>query len=154
MRNKTVLGAILILLVIAVTSAAVYFFFLKDDDSDSSTNEEQETSIDDNDSLRIDLNSQSVINQYGTAILEEQEGKLSVELSLVNNPDTLQPVHIHVGSCEAPGAIIVNLTNVVNGRSTSLVDLNLDDINDGNHIITGHRSAEDLGTYDFCGVIK
>lgn len=156
MRNKMVLGAVLVLLVIAVASAAGYILFIRnnDSDNDSDTNQEESSSSEDDNSLRIDLNSKSDINQYGTATIKEENEKLAIELSLVNSPSTVQPVHIHRGTCDAPGEIIVNLTNVVNGRSSSVVDLTLDAVNDGNHVITGHRSAEALGTYDFCGVIQ
>lgn len=153
MRNKMVLGAVLLVILIAISSAIAYALLSQNNDETQDVkNQESISNVEDN--LRVDLDSKSSINQYGTAVLTEEEGKLNVELSLVNNPDTIQPVHIHRGTCDIPGEIIVNLTNVVNGRSSSVVDLTLDAVNDGSYVITGHRSAEALGTYDFCGVIE
>jgi hypothetical protein len=83
------------------------------------------------------------------------------------------PSHIHVGSCPAPGDVVVSLWDVSadlpvdgevsagatvgSGSGASLVgavttvEMPLFDILASEHAIVVHRSADDMGTYLVCG---
>jgi hypothetical protein len=43
---------------------------------------------------------------------------------------------------------------VTKGKSETTVNVSLDDLKKGNYAINGHKSAQDLKTYVFCGDIK
>ena len=81
--------------------------------------------------------------------------------------DGPHPAHIHSGSCDQLGDVVVPLTDVaaregdqrgmgsghpVKGSHTQ-VDMALDEILDGEHAINVHLSAEEIDTYIACGDI-
>ena len=77
------------------------------------------------------------------------------------------PAHIHTGTCDALGDVVVPLTEVADpaaggervGSATAhavktsrtTVDLPLEEIIDGGHAINVHLSAEEIGIYIACG---
>ncbi len=77
------------------------------------------------------------------------------------------PAHIHTGTCDTLGDVVVPLTNLepMAGEavgpdsahsvdvSRTMVDLPLDDIIAGGHAINVHLSDEEIGTYIACGDI-
>lgn len=79
--------------------------------------------------------------------------------------DGPHPMHIHSGSCEELGEVVVPLTDVaersgeamgsgtghaVKGSHTQ-VEMKLDDLLASPHAINVHLSAEEIGTYIACG---
>ena len=64
-----------------------------------------------------------------------------------------QPVHIHEGSCPGVGAVKYPLTNVVDGKSTTMVNAALSDLQKGNCSINVHKSQEQISVYVSCGPI-
>ena len=89
---------------------------------------------------------------------------------------TLHPVHIHTGTCDDLGDVVVPLSDVGSGAvrdgtpvaaaeptgpesaipvlvSMTTVDLPLADIVDGGHAINIHESADNIGNYIACGDI-
>ena len=65
-----------------------------------------------------------------------------------------QPAHIHKGTCAKLDATpAYPLNNVVNGRSTTTVNVALSALLKGHYAINMHRSAKQLKTYVACGDI-
>ena len=96
------------------------------------------------------------INQSGTATLEEKEGKLEVVLTLnTAGPSGPQPAHIHSGDCPGVGAVVYPLTNVVDGKSTTLIDTTLEKLQSQLPLaINIHKSADEVKVYTACGSLK
>jgi hypothetical protein len=82
--------------------------------------------------------------------------------------DGPHPAHIHSGTCDTLGDVVAPLTDVAAGTgeqsgmgsghevkgSHTVVEMPLDEIRDGGHAITVHRSAEEIDTYIACGDIS
>src|SRR5215212_11009705 len=81
----------------------------------------------------------------------------------------VHPAHIHIGSCAELGDVVYPLTDItevgadaertgaasaipVKG-STTVVDMPLQDLVDGDYAINVHKSADEIDTYIACGDI-
>lgn len=106
--------------------------------------------------MTINLDEQSSSGQSGTAVLEEQNGKLVVTLTLSGTPLTVaQPAHIHVGSCPTPGAVKFPLTDVLDGTSVTTLDTTLGELKTmGPLAINVHKSASESKVYTSCGNVQ
>ena len=94
--------------------------------------------------------------QTGTATLTAQGAKTQVVISIQpGTPGAAQAVHIHSGTCPGVGAVAFPLTNIVDGKSTTVVDASLDSLLSGGYAINAHKgtSPADLGVYVACGAI-
>jgi hypothetical protein len=94
--------------------------------------------------------------QSGTATLARVNVRTKVVLDVEPGPpeDDPQPVHIHFGNCGPNlGELRFRLTDVVGGKSTTVVDINLADMASGNNIITLHKSYENKSIFTACGDI-
>ncbi len=93
-------------------------------------------------------------NEAGTATLTPMGDKTQVVLNLTGAPaGTAQPAHIHVGQCPGVAAVKWPLTNVMDGKSTTMVDAKLSDITTGGYAINIHKSTAEAGQYVTCGNI-
>src|SRR5205809_5566005 len=92
--------------------------------------------------------------QSGTATLTPVDGKTRVQIELANPAPEAQPVHIHSGSCSKLGSVQHPLSNVVNGRSETTVDVSLAGLLSSPSAINVHRSMSQAGVYVSCGDIK
>jgi hypothetical protein len=107
------------------------------------------------DSTTVNLTPQSNSAESGTATLTKAgDKKTKVELSLSGQPSgASQPVHIHKGTCEKLDPTpAIPLAPVVNGKSETVINASLEDLEHG-YAINGHKSAQDIKTYVFCGNI-
>lgn len=94
--------------------------------------------------------------ESGTATLQEIDGKVTVTITMAQDPfpDTSQPAHIHGGSCPDVGAVKYSLTPVVNGKSVTILPITLSDLrNQGDLAINVHKSAQEITVYTACGEI-
>jgi hypothetical protein len=106
------------------------------------------------DSTTVKLSPQSNSGESGTATLTKEGDKTKVVLSVQGAPSNPQPVHIHKGTCSnLDPKPAYPLSPVVNGKSETVVNASLDDLEKGNYAINGHKSAQDIKTYVFCGSI-
>ncbi len=109
-------------------------------------------------SRTIVLKEQNNLGQSGTAVLAEvNEGKVTVTLSMEGGNFTQpQPAHIHVGTCPSPGAVKYPLTNVVNGKSITELNVSLDDLlKSGDKLaLNVHKSVAESNVYTACGNLK
>jgi hypothetical protein len=67
-----------------------------------------------------------------------------------------QPANIHVGHCPSPGAVQYPLVNVVNGKSTSELDVSMEDIlaSAPELSVNVHKSAAESKVYTACADIQ
>ena len=91
--------------------------------------------------------------EMGSAVLSEVNGQTTVVVTVVGEPaGASQPAHIHSGQCGATlGAVVYPLTNVVNGVSTTTINVTMAKLKSAQYGLNGHKSAAEIGTYTFCG---
>ena len=108
------------------------------------------------DQMTINLMAQNDSGQSGTAVLSEENGKVKVMLSMTGGTYTEpQPAHIHMGNCPTPGAVLFPLTNIVDGKSETMLDTTMADLKaKGALAINIHKSAAEQSVYTSCGDIK
>jgi hypothetical protein len=109
------------------------------------------------DSATTKLEPQNASGESGTATLtKEGANKTKVMLEVKGAPSgASQPVHIHKGSCaKLDPKPAYPLSPVVNGKSETTVNASLDSLEKGGYAINGHKSAQDVATYVFCGDIS
>jgi len=104
------------------------------------------------DSMNVALSPQSGSGESGTATLTKQGDKQTKVVLSVNGAEGTQPVHIHKGTCDKlDPKPAYPLSPVTGGKSETVVNASLDDLEKGGYAINGHKSAQDLKTYVFCG---
>lgn len=101
----------------------------------------------------IALGVQNNSGEAGSAVLTEKDGKVTVSLDMTGFPaDVPQPAHIHIGSCPDVGAVAYPLTNVVNGKSETVLDTTFDKLDAKLPLaINVHKSAAESKVYVSCG---
>jgi hypothetical protein len=106
----------------------------------------------------VNLAAESGSAESGTATLTKVGDKTKVVIDLnsksavaVSQP---QPAHIHKGSCAKLNPTPeYALANVHSGKSTTTVNVKLDNLHNGAFAINVHKSTADLKTYVACGDI-
>jgi hypothetical protein len=102
----------------------------------------------------VKLEPQNGSGESGTATLTPEGNSTKVVLDVPGASGT-QPTHIHKGTCDKlDPKPAFPLSPVVNGKSTTTVKVPLKTLTSGDYAINGHKSAQDLKTYVFCGNIK
>jgi hypothetical protein len=94
--------------------------------------------------------------QSGTATLTRINDRTEVVLKVEPGPpeDDPQPVHIHFGNCGPNlGELRFRLTDVIDGKSTSVIDITLAELENDNSIINLHKSYENKSVFTACGDI-
>ncbi len=153
------MGRIWIVIIIAVAVAVgAYFLFMnkKTEAPTTSTNTTTtvtntvETTVTER---TIKLNPQNGSGESGSAVLSEKDGKVTVTLDLTGAPlDVSQPAHIHSGSCPDVGAVAYPLTNVVNGKSVTVLDTTFAKLDAKLPLaINVHKSVAESTNYVSCG---
>lgn len=106
--------------------------------------------------VKVTMNAQNGSKESGTATLQQKGKNVVVMLDLNNAPKNAQPAHIHMGTCSKLNpAPKYPLSNVQNGKSTTTIkNLDLDELIEGKFAINVHKSTNDLKTYVSCGDIK
>lgn len=90
-----------------------------------------------------------------TAVLVSAGAKTDVYVYKKPGPSGVaQPGHIHDGSCPGVGAVKFPLTNAVDGKSKTTVDVSLDDLLMGTYAVNLHKSTAEVGVYVACGNVK
>jgi hypothetical protein len=102
------------------------------------------------------LSPQSNSGESGTATLTKQsDTQTKVMLVVSGAPASAQPVHIHKGTCaNLDPKPAFPLSPLVNGKSETVVNASLDELSKGGYAINGHKSAQEVSTYVFCGNLK
>lgn len=105
-------------------------------------------------SVEARLSPQNNSGESGTATLTKQsDTQTKVVLSVAGAPAGVsQPVHIHKGTCaKLDPKPAFPLSPLVNGKSETVVNVSLDELRKGGYAINGHKSAQQVSTYVFCG---
>jgi hypothetical protein len=105
--------------------------------------------------VSVQLAPQSNSGESGTATLSEQGTKTKVVVAVTGQPTGVaQPLHIHKGTCsQLDPKPAYGLATLTNGKSETTVDVSLTALKAGGFAINGHKSAQDVKTYVFCGNI-
>ena len=103
----------------------------------------------------VTLMEQNGSGQNGMATLTDMgNGMTMVTLEISNGTTTPQPAHIHAGTCaNLDPKPAYPLSSVVNGRSETMVDVNVDDLLAGDFAINVHKSPTEASVYVSCGTI-
>ncbi|WP_317995997.1 hypothetical protein [Vulcanimicrobium alpinum] len=96
---------------------------------------------------------QNASGELGTVTLTPIGDKTRVVVALANAPtDVPQPAHIHEGSCaKLNPKPKYPLVVVVDGTSTSMVDVPIAQLIGGGFAVNVHKSTTDIPTYVACG---
>ncbi|HEX3466286.1 MAG TPA: hypothetical protein VHS78_19720 [Candidatus Elarobacter sp.] len=99
------------------------------------------------------LGTQSNSGETGTVTLTAVSAdKTRVDVAIANAPAGPQPAHIHAGTCtKLDPKPKYPLTSVVDGTSTTTVDVPMADLIKGGLAVNVHKSTSDLPTYVACG---
>jgi hypothetical protein len=103
--------------------------------------------------LTIQMKALNNSGQSGTATLTAVDGRTRVQIELANPAPEDQPVHVHSGTCSKLGSVEHPLSNVVNGRSDTTIDVSLPDLLSSQSAINVHRSGSQASVYVSCGEI-
>lgn len=98
------------------------------------------------------LAAQNGSGEIGTVTLTSVGDKTRVDVAIANTPaDVAQPAHIHPGSCaKLDPKPKYPLANVVDGVSTTTVDVPLATLLAGGLAVNVHKSTTDIPTYVSC----
>jgi hypothetical protein len=149
----------IIIIVIIVVAAGAYYVFLGNKSEApgaqtiiKETNTVQ-TSYKNVTERTIKLGEQNGSGESGSATLTEKDGKVTVTLDMIGFvADVSQPAHIHAGSCPDVGAVAYPLTNVVNGKSVTVLDTTFAKLDAKEPLaINVHKSVPETKTYVSCG---
>ncbi len=91
---------------------------------------------------KIDLQSENNSDASGQLSLTPLEQRTTVVITLQAKAGN-HPAHIHEGTCDNPGKVVKPLQDVVGNdqslNSTTIVDMPIDSIMDGSHIVAVHE---------------
>lgn len=117
----------------------------------------EDTTMPANDTV-FNLTEQNASGQTGTMTLAETtDGKVMVTLNLTGGTFAQpQPAHIHEGHCPTPGAVKYPLTDVVNGQSTTTLDVDMATMlaSAPELAVNIHKSAAEAKVYTACADIQ
>lgn len=99
------------------------------------------------------LATQNASGELGTVTLTAVGEKTRVDVALANAPtDVPQPAHIHEGTCaKLDPKPKYPLTTVVDGTSTTMVDVPMSQLVAGGFAVNVHKSTKEIPTYIACG---
>lgn len=106
--------------------------------------------------LMLVLGEQNSSGVSGDALLIEEGSKTRVLLRLDRTTAGKRlPAHVHLGACPAPGEVKYSLSDVVDGKSSTVVDASFDSLISGLPLaINVHKSADETSVYFACGDLK
>jgi len=101
----------------------------------------------------ITLSEQNNSGMQGTATITEEDGGLTVVLSLTGAPEGIaQPAHIHHNACENIGGVLYPLEFPVNGFSETRLGITMDELlADMPLSLNVHKSPAEAQVYVACG---
>ena len=103
---------------------------------------------------QADLLEQNGSGETGKVVLTSTgTNSTQVEITLTGaTAGKTQPAHVHAGSCAALNPTpAYPLNDVVDGRSTTVLKLPINDLLGGRYAVNIHASAAAIGTYVACG---
>jgi plastocyanin len=105
-------------------------------------------------SVIIPLDALDGSGQSGVAILLDKGSTTEVVIDIGSGAaDVPQPIHIHAGTCDALGDVAHALTNVVEGRSMTVIDDSISNVMRDGFAVNLHKSGDEIAVYTACGEI-
>lgn len=103
--------------------------------------------------MNVMLSAQGDSNESGVATLQETGGRVTVSIFLTGyTAGAVQPAHIHSGVCPGVGEVVYPLNSVVNGRSTTELNVSLAQLMQQLPLaVNVHKSNAEIGIYTSCG---
>lgn len=122
-------------------------------DTTSSVVNETESELDQLTDENIILAPVNNSGQAGDATIQATEdGKTQVVLTMQGGTFTqAQPAHIHEGDCPGVGKIVYTLNPVQEGFSTTILEVDIDELEGKNLAINVHESTANIDRYTACG---
>ena len=107
-------------------------------------------------SLTLALLAQNGSGERGTAVVSQHNGGTRVVVNLTGAPQSVaQPAHLHSGTCESLRGVQYSLLNLVNGVSTTDLDVSVDEVISSLPLaVNVHKSAEEIAIYVACGNVE
>lgn len=104
------------------------------------------------DAITIKLDELNDSGVSGTATLTPMDDQTEVVVTLQGGDmlDTPRPNHIHAGTCDNLGGVEYPLETVTR-EATTVVDVSLETLLEGEFAINVHKSADEIGTFIACG---
>ena len=103
------------------------------------------------------MNRYTFITRHGVSMVEIADtlpDALKFLKERGHTEEQFQAVHIHKGTCaKLDPKPAYPLSPVKNGKSETTVNASLDSLQKGEYAINGHKSAQDVASYVFCGDI-
>src|SRR5579884_1258239 len=105
--------------------------------------------------LVVPLQAMNGSGENGTATFTAQGDKTLVVIELSNGTSARQPSHLHLGICDdyTPRPAY-GLSDVVNGKSRTLLSAPFEKLVNGSMIVNVHHSYDDIATQSACGIVK
>ncbi len=127
--------------------------FRKNQTKTSPAKETQNQKSQSSQGFSILLGQQNSSNETGIATVEGIGGKTKITIVVTEFPrDVEQPIHIHLGDCSALKEIKYSLNNIVQGKSETVIDIDINDfIAEFPLIINIHKSSEEENLNVSCG---
>jgi hypothetical protein len=106
----------------------------------------------------VTMNAVGTSGVTGQAMFTEQGAQTMVMVNLTAQGNSTHSGHIHTGTCDAPGPVVVPLQDVTlangTGSSSSTIEVPLATVMNGQHIVAYHAgSGADAGAPVVCGAI-
>jgi hypothetical protein len=107
-------------------------------------------------SLTLDLQEQNDSGITGEVEFSPtSEGAVEVEIEVDGSEGGPHPAHIHEGSCaDLNPAPAFPLSDVVDGRSETTVDVDLSELTASEYAVNVHESAENADVYVACADVR
>lgn len=104
----------------------------------------------------IILDEVNTSGESGLVTLTESNGKTTVDVVMTKAPaGSKQPAHIHKGGCPGIGDVLFPLTDVVDGKSTTVLDVDMASLKAAMPLaINVHKSTAEIAKYVACGDLK
>ncbi len=114
---------------------------------------EDESADPEGDEVTFKLLEGNASGMSGVAMLESEGTKTKVKVRLVGAPrGVAQPAHIHIGACPNVGAVRYALTNLMGGKSETVLDVSIETLKTELPLgLNVHKSANEAGVYVACG---
>ena len=105
--------------------------------------------------VTVPLTPQNGSNESGTATFTEEGTKTKVTVAVKGTPaGVAQPLHVHKGTCaQLDPRPAYGLAALTDGKSETTIDVSLAALQAGGFAVNGHKSAQEVSTYVFCGNI-
>jgi hypothetical protein len=93
--------------------------------------------------------------QRGTITFQAMGSQTRVVINVTKEPTgSIEPAHIHAGTCKHPGAVKFPLTDVVHGYSITILDVPISLAAVAGTSVNLHKSSAQLNVYVACGNIS